>query len=46
MTLLINTATIHNIPVLSLTPGDAEHRPVVFFVHGFGGNKEAGLNLG
>jgi pimeloyl-ACP methyl ester carboxylesterase len=46
MTLLIDTATIHNIPVLTLMPHDAQRRPVIFFIHGFGGNKETGLNLG
>jgi uncharacterized protein len=46
MAILIDTTTIHDIPVLMLTPGEVGRRPVIFFVHGFGGNKEAGLNLG
>jgi pimeloyl-ACP methyl ester carboxylesterase len=46
MTILIDTTIIHDIPVLTLTPSDAEHRPAIFFIHGFGSSKEAGLNLG
>jgi len=46
MTILLDTAIIHNIPVLTLMPAAAQHRPAIFFVHGFGGSKEAGLSLG
>ncbi len=46
MTILLDTATVHSIPVLTLMPDDAEHRPVIFFVHGFGDSKEAGVRLG
>ncbi len=46
MTILLDTATVHGIPVLTLMPDDAEHRPAIFFVHGFGDSKEAGLHLG
>ena len=46
MAILLDTTSIHNIPVLTLTPGEADRCPVIFFVHGFGGNKEAGLSLG
>jgi len=46
MTILLDTALIHNIPTLTLMPVDAQRRPAIFFIHGFGGNKEAGLSLG
>ena len=46
MTILLDTAIMHNIPVLTLMPAAAQHRPAIFFVHGFGGSKEAGLSLG
>ncbi len=46
MTLRVDTTTIHGIPVLTLTSDSAERRPVIFFIHGFGGGKEAGLSLG
>jgi hypothetical protein len=42
MTILLDTADIHNIPVLTLAPGEADGCPAIFFVHGFGGSKEAG----
>jgi pimeloyl-ACP methyl ester carboxylesterase len=46
MTILLDTAIIHTIPTLTLIPAEAQHCPAIFFVHGFGGNKEAGLTLG
>jgi fermentation-respiration switch protein FrsA (DUF1100 family) len=46
MTLLLDTATIHSIPTLLLLFDGAQRCPTIFFVHGFGGNKEAGLSLG
>jgi pimeloyl-ACP methyl ester carboxylesterase len=46
MTILLDTAIIHNIPTLTLLPADTQHCPAIFFIHGFGGNKEAGLSLG
>jgi esterase/lipase len=46
MTILLDTTLIHNIPTLTLLPANAQHCPATFFVHGFGGNKEAGLSLG
>jgi uncharacterized protein len=46
MTILLDTTTIHNIPTLTLLPDGAQRCPVIFFMHGFGSNKEAGLSLG
>ena len=46
MPILLDTTIIHNIPTLILLPAEAQHCPTIFFVHGFGGNKEAGLSLG
>ena len=46
MTILVDTTNIHEIPVLTLTPGEADRCPLIFFVHGFGGSKETGLSLG
>ncbi len=46
MTMLLDTTTVHNIPVLTLMPAQDKRCPTIFFVHGFGGNKEAGINLG
>jgi uncharacterized protein len=42
----LETTTIQNIPVLSLVPGSAQNCPLVFFIPGFGGKKEAGLSIG
>jgi uncharacterized protein len=42
----LETATIQDIPVLTLAPHSAQNCPVVFFIPGFGGNKEAGLSIG
>ncbi len=46
MTLLLETTKVHDIPVLLIVPAGAERRPVIFFVHGFGSTKEAGLSAG
>jgi hypothetical protein len=46
MTILLDPAIIHNIPVLTLLPAAARHRPAIFIVHSFGGSHEAGLSLG
>ena len=42
----LETTTIQDIPVLTLAPAAALHCPIVFFIPGFGGNKEAGLSIG
>jgi pimeloyl-ACP methyl ester carboxylesterase len=44
--LRLETSTILDIPMLMITPDGAARCPVIFFVHGFGGSKEAGLSLG
>lgn len=44
--LSLDTTIVGDIPVLTLAPAGAERAPVVFFVCGYGGNKEAGLPLG
>jgi cephalosporin-C deacetylase-like acetyl esterase len=44
--LLLETDTIHSIPVLTIAPADAERCPAIFFISGFGGSKEDGLRLG
>ena len=46
MAILLDTLTLHNIPVLMLLPGSADRCPAIFFIHGFGSSKEAGLSLG
>ena len=46
MSILLNATPVHGIPVLTLAPDNAERCPAIFFVHGLGGNKEAGLSLG
>ena len=46
MILRFETTTIHDIPVLLITPEGAAPRPVIFFIHGFGSAKAAGLNVG
>ncbi len=40
MTILLDTATVQGIPVLTLMPDAAERRPAIFFVHGFGDSKQ------
>lgn len=42
----LETTIIQNIPVLTLAPSSAQNCPIVFFIPGFGGNKEAGLSIG
>jgi hypothetical protein len=44
--LLLDTGTVHGIPVLTIAPDRAERCPAIFFVSGFGGSKEDGLRLG
>jgi fermentation-respiration switch protein FrsA (DUF1100 family) len=43
---LLEKSTVENIPALTLYPAAAQRRPVVFFISGYGGTKEAGLSLG
>jgi pimeloyl-ACP methyl ester carboxylesterase len=42
----LESTAVRDIPVLTLAPDDAACCPVVFFVPGFGGAKEAGLSIG
>ncbi|HET9221422.1 MAG TPA: prolyl oligopeptidase family serine peptidase [Roseiflexaceae bacterium] len=44
--LLVETDTVHGIPVLTIAPDGAERCPAIFFISGFGGGKEDGLRLG
>src|SRR3954454_14585422 len=44
--MLLETDTVHSIPVLTMAPNRAERCPAIFFISGFGGNKEDGLRLG
>lgn len=44
--LALATATVADIPVLTICPQEADHAPVVFYVPGYGGGKETGLSLG
>ena len=44
--MLLETETVHSIPVLTMAPARAERCPAIFFIHGFGGSKEDGLRLG
>lgn len=46
MKILLEKSTVENIPFLTLCPAAAQRRPVVFFISGYGGTKEAGLSLG
>lgn len=42
----VQTTHVGDIPVLSVAPTEAQHCPIVFFIPGFTGRKESGLNLG
>jgi len=44
--LLLETATIDTIPVLTIAPSHAERCPAIFFISGFGRSKADGLPLG
>jgi hypothetical protein len=44
--LLLETDTIHGIPVLTIASNRAARCPAIFFISGFGGSKEDGLRLG
>jgi hypothetical protein len=46
MNILLATAIIQDIPVLTLAPATTQPCPAVFFIPGFRGNKEDGLRLG
>ena len=45
MRISLDATTVHDIPILTLGPNDAARGPVVFFIPGFGGAKEAGLSI-
>lgn len=42
----LHSTSVANIPVLTLIQNGAKACPVVFYVPGYGGTKESGLNLG
>ena len=42
----VETTTIADVPIIIVAPEDAEGCPIVFHVHGFTGNKKAGVALG
>ena len=46
MSISLGATVVHDIPVLSLAPDEAQGCPAVFFIPGFGGRKEDGLGLG
>ena len=46
MRVSLESITVRDIPILTLAPDDAVRCPVVFFIPGFGGAKEAGLSIG
>lgn len=46
MRVWLETQTVQTIPALTLAPDAARQCPVVFFIPGFGSNKETGLSIG
>ena len=46
MQIALDTNAIADIPVRTMAPHAAQRLLAVFYVPGFGGNKEAGLSLG
>jgi len=42
----LESTAVRDIPILTLSPAGAARCPVVFFIPGFGGAKEAGLSIG
>lgn len=46
MAIVLETMQVKGIPVLMLSPDEARHHPVIFYVPGYGSNKESGLSLG
>lgn len=45
-TILVEKKTIQGIPTLAFAPADARSRPIVFYIHGFGGRKEEDVAVG
>jgi dienelactone hydrolase len=45
-TITIDTFSVQDIPVLTMSEAGADRQPVVFFVHGFTGEKTSALMLG
>lgn len=46
MRISLESTAVRDIPILTLSPAGAARCPVVFFIPGFGGAKEAGLSIG
>lgn len=45
MKILVETGMVGEIPVLSAAPAEARALPVVFYICGYGSNKESGLSI-
>ncbi len=45
MKVLVETGMAGEIPILTVAPADASARPVVFYICGYGSNKESGLSI-
>lgn len=43
---ILENNTVQDIPVLTIRPGHAHRRPIVFYIPGYGSGKESGLSLG
>jgi fermentation-respiration switch protein FrsA (DUF1100 family) len=46
MSISLGTTVVHDVPILTLMPDEAQRCPAIFFIPGFGGRKEDGLSLG
>ncbi len=45
MKVIVENGLVGEIPVLCVTPAAAVNAPLVFYVHGYGSNKESGLSI-
>ena len=45
MKVIVDTSRVGAIPVLCVAPAEAANAPLVFYIHGYGSNKESGLSI-
>jgi hypothetical protein len=46
MDVIVESSNVRGIPLVSMVSQDARHRPLIFYIPGYGGKKEDGLRFG
>jgi uncharacterized protein len=44
--IIMEDSTVNNIPILSIYQSEIKKYPLIFFLHGYGGDREQALDFG